>query len=44
MNPGVVIFDTFSETLIFGMYSPSFSIAASLYTPPNTGELWDVMS
>lgn len=43
MKPGVVIFDTFSETLIFGMYSPSFSIAASLYTPPNTGELWDVM-
>ena len=45
MKCGVVIFSTFSETLIFGMISPfSSSTAASLYTPPNTGSDLEVMS
>ena len=40
-----MILPTFSLILIFGMMLPSASsMAASLYTPPNTGSLRAVMS
>ena len=41
-----MIFDVFSLTLIFGIISPlvGSSTATSLYTPPNTGELDEVIS
>ena len=42
---GVVILSTFSLTLILGTIRPSASsTATSLYTPPKTGWLLDVMS
>ena len=45
LKPGFVILPTFSLSLIFGTISPSgFSTAQSLYTPPNTGELLEVIS
>ena len=45
LKPGFVILPTFSLIFIFGMTSPlSFSTAHSLYTPPNTGSDFEVMS
>ena len=42
---GLVILEGFSEILILGMILPAWSsTAASLYTPPNTGSLLEVMS
>ena len=39
LSPGLVIFQVFSESLIFGSKVPSsFCIAASLYTPPKAGQ------
>ena len=40
----MVILLTFSERLIFGIISPSFSTAQSLYTPPKSGEVAEVIS
>ena len=44
LNPGLVIFSTFSLILILGISFPSFSKADSLYTPPNTGSDLAVIS
>ena len=45
LKPGFVIFSTFSDIFILGIILPYFpSIAASLYTPPNTGSDLAVMS